>query len=142
MKNTLLILTADHGLVHTGANPDFDLNNHPEFARMLHLSPTGENRFAYLHIRPGMAEAVQAYIHQAWPGQFDLVSSAEALQAGLFGPPERAALQTPSRLGDLICAARGDHYLWWAQKENRMLGRHGGLSSAEMLVPLYAVRLG
>jgi predicted AlkP superfamily pyrophosphatase or phosphodiesterase len=142
LKNTLLILTADHGLVYTKANPDFDLNNHPDFARMLHLPPTGENRFAYLYIRPGMDEAVQAYIHRAWPGKFDLVSSAEALQAGLFGPPERASVQTPNRLGDRICVARGDHYLWWSQKENRMLGRHGGLSPAEMLVPLYAMRLG
>ncbi|MDD5369895.1 MAG: alkaline phosphatase family protein, partial [Anaerolineaceae bacterium] len=142
VKNTLLILTADHGLVYTRANPDFDLTNHPELTHLLHLSPTGENRFAYLYIRPGMMDAVKTYIHRTWPGQFDLVASTEALQSGLFGVPERPSLQTPDRIGDLICVARGDNYLWWAQKENRMLGRHGGLSSSEMLVPLYAMRLG
>jgi hypothetical protein len=32
--------------------------------------------------------------------------------------------------------------MWWANKENPLIGRHGGLSSEEMLVPLLAARLG
>jgi hypothetical protein len=45
------------------------------------------------------------------------------------------------RLGDVIALARGDSYLWWANKDNPLIGRHGGLSPEEMLVPLLAVRL-
>ena len=37
--------------------------------------------------------------------------------------------------------ARGGNYLWWAADEDRMRGRHGSLTQAEMLVPLLAARL-
>jgi hypothetical protein len=38
-------------------------------------------------------------------------------------------------------AARNDAYLWWADKENPLIGRHGGLSADEMIVPLLSVEL-
>jgi hypothetical protein len=41
----------------------------------------------------------------------------------------------------MILAATGDAYLWWAQKENTLKGRHGALSRKEMLVPLLNIRL-
>jgi hypothetical protein len=41
----------------------------------------------------------------------------------------------------MIVAARDDAYLWWAQKDDFMFGRHGGLHRQEMLVPFLAVRL-
>ena len=36
-------------------------------------------------------------------------------------------------------AAHNDAYLWWADKENPLVGRHGGLSAEEMIVPLLSV---
>ena len=41
----------------------------------------------------------------------------------------------------LIVLSHGDNYLWWADKDDFMLGRHGGLHREEMLVPLLAARL-
>jgi hypothetical protein len=38
-------------------------------------------------------------------------------------------------------AAHNDAYLWWADKENPLVGRHGGLSAEEMIVPLLSVML-
>jgi len=46
-----------------------------------------------------------------------------------------------NRIGDLTMIAKGHHYLWWADKENPLLGRHGGLSSQDMVVPFLAARL-
>jgi hypothetical protein len=137
---TLLLLFADHGQITTKVNPDFDLRNHPEFTHRLHLLPTGENRLPYLYIRPGQTEGVNEYIQNTWPGAFTSFASTDALKAGLFGPGVPAP-STPDRLGDLTVIAHGDSYLWWAQKENPLSGRHGGLSSQEMLVPLLAARL-
>jgi hypothetical protein len=45
------------------------------------------------------------------------------------------------RLGDWILIAQDDAYLWWSDRENPLLGRHGGLSSAEMLVPFVGMLL-
>jgi hypothetical protein len=63
-----------------------------------------------------------------------------AVEAGLFGAPP-ASPQTEDRVGDWIVIARRNAFLWGATKENTMLGRHGGLSREEMLVPLFAFRV-
>jgi hypothetical protein len=139
-RSTLLILTADHGAVMTHPDPHYDLRNHPNLIRRLHLQPTGENRLAYLHIRPGQTEAVSEYIERAWPNQFKQIDSNYAIESGLYGPGKRHPGLT-DRLGDMIVAARGAAYLWWANKDNRIYGRHGGLHPLEMLVPFLAVRL-
>jgi hypothetical protein len=140
-KDTLIMLAADHGQITTdNTAAQYDLNNHPDFMAMLHLKPTGENRLAYLHIRPGNVAAVKEYIEQTWPDQFSLIDPQEAVSGGLFGggTPHPAIYD---RLGDLIVAAKGTAYWWWANKPNPLIGRHGGLSAEEMLVPFLAARL-
>jgi len=140
-RKTLLILTADHGQIATPANPHYELRNHPNLVRRLHMNPTGENRLAYMYVRPGQYEAVREYIERAWPNQFTLLDSAYALEMGLFGPGE-VHVSLLDRLGDLCVLARQDAYLWWAAGDNPLAGRHGGLSPEEMLVPFLAVPLG
>jgi len=59
---------------------------------------------------------------------------------GLFGPGKPHPFLS-DRLGDLVVAARNGAYMWWAEKENPLIGRHGGLSVDEMIVPLLSVEL-
>ncbi len=139
-RDTLLLLTADHGQIATRSDPFYDLRSHPNLARRLHIQPTGENRLAYLYIRPGQVEAVREYLERTWPGGFTLLDPAYAVEAGLFGPG-RPHPRLPDRLGDLIALGRGENYLWWAAKDNVLIGRHGGLSPDEMLVPFLGVKL-
>ncbi len=141
LKDTLLILTADHGLVDTRIDPIYELRSIPELANLLHIFPTGENRFSYLYPRPGNMETVQRLIDEHWPGGFEVIPSQAALQAGLFGPGS-PSIHTFSRIGDFVCLAHGKHYLWWSDKQNHLIGRHGGLSPKEMLVPFYVLPLG
>ena len=131
---------ADHGQVPTRKDPHFDLRNHPDFTRRLHMQPTGENRLPYFYPRPGQVDAVEEYLGRAWPNSFSTLSSAHALEAGLFGPGTGAST-TLSRIGDRLAISRGEAYLWWANRENPLLGRHGSLTEAEMLVPFLAVQL-
>ena len=140
-NNTVVMLAADHGQITTDNTDDhYDLNNHPGFINLLHMTPTGENRLAYLHIKPGKVDEVKEYIQKTWPDQFSLIDPEEAVTGGLFG----SGIPHPeiyNRLGDLIVAARGKAYWWWADKPNPLIGRHGGLSAEEMLVPFLAGRL-
>ncbi|HEY42358.1 MAG TPA: alkaline phosphatase family protein [Anaerolineae bacterium] len=140
-RQTLLLMLADHGQIPTPNDPRYDLHKHPALVGSLHLLPTGENRLAYLYTRPGRVKEVIEYFERTWPQSFSLIPSEKALTAGLFGPGHPAK-EARDRLGDLIAVSKGDAYLWWASKENPLLGRHGGLSPEEMLVPLMAVRLG
>jgi hypothetical protein len=139
-KGSLLILTADHGQIHTDKDPHFDLKSHPGLARRLHLLPTGENRWIYLHIRPGQTEAVAEYLERNFRDMLSRVDPGYAIAQELFGPGTPHP-RLADRVGDQMAVANGAAYLWWGQKENPILGRHGGLSAAEMLVPFLAVRL-
>jgi hypothetical protein len=139
-QDTLLLLTADHGQITTHRKPAFEVYQNEPFWQCLHIQPTGENRLAYLYLRPGQSNAISQVIEENWPGQFSLVSSAEAVEAGLFGPgtPHTSLLD---RLGDTILVSRDTAYLWWGKEENHLVGRHGGLHPEEMLVPFLAVQL-
>jgi len=139
-KETLVLLTADHGMVATHKDPRFDVAKHPGLTRLLHIMPTGEHRLMYLFARPGQEQAVRAYYAQTWPGQFTFIDPAEAIAAGLFGPGQPHP-RLADRLGDMIVAARERAYLWWADKENILVGRHGGLGPEEMVAPLLTAEL-
>jgi hypothetical protein len=137
---TLVLLTADHGMLATQKSTHYDLRNHPKLSHLLHILPTGEHRLMYLFIKPDQSDAVRSYIDLTWPGQFVFLDPSEAVARGLFGPGTPHP-RLSDRLGDLIVVARNDAYLWWAEKENILVGQHGGLSPEEMIVPLLSVML-
>lgn len=139
-RDTLLILTSDHGMITTPLDPHYEFRNHPDMERRLHILPTGEHRQMSLFVRPGQVEAVREYMERTWPGKFTLLDPAAAVSAGLYGPGEHHS-RLFDRLGDLLAITHDNAYLWWADKDNFLLGRHGGLSPEEMLVPFLAVRL-
>jgi predicted AlkP superfamily pyrophosphatase or phosphodiesterase len=140
-KDTLVILTADHGQIHTPLVANNSLKHHPAFNQHLHITPTGENRMSYLYLRPGSETSVRDYLQANWSPGFTILTREKALSVGLFGP----GAQHPGlndRIGDLIAFAHEDAYLWWDKKDDFMLGRHGGLHRQEMLVPFLTARLG
>ena len=139
-KDTLLILTADHGQINTPDDPKYLYKNHPRLDDLLHIKPTGENRLMYLYIRPGKTAAVKEYFNQTWPGQFSLIDPEQAIESGLFGPGEKHP-RLRERIGDLVVIPHQNAYLWWGEEDNFLRGRHGGLTQDEMLVPFLAVRL-
>lgn len=138
--NTLLILAADHGQVTTQTTPHYELRNHPNLTRRLHIQPTGENRLTYFYVRPGQMEAVREYVERTWPNQFDVLDSTYVMDTGLFGsgPFHPELLE---RVGDLLLISLGEAFLWWANRDNMLIGRHGGLHPDEMLVPFLAAGL-
>jgi len=139
-QGTLVLLTADHGMIATQKSAHYDLRSHPELSKLLHILPTGEHRLMYLFIRPGLADQVRSYFDRTWPGEFVFLDPSEVVARGLFGPGKPHP-RLADRLGDLIVAARDGAYIWWAEKENPLIGQHGGLSADEMIVPLLSVEL-
>ncbi len=139
-EETLLILTADHGSIGTPPDNQYDLKYHPRLTSCLVMQPTCEGRLPVLTIKPGRVDEVYDYFEKAWPGDFTLVDSKQALESGLFGTGPFVD-EIEDRLGDLVVIPRGSAYLWWADKHNVMAGRHGGLSAGEMIIPLFAFPL-
>jgi predicted AlkP superfamily pyrophosphatase or phosphodiesterase len=139
-KASLMILLADHGQIRSQPDPHYDLSNHPNLVRRLHIMPTGENRLMSLFPRPGQSEAVREYIERTWPNQFVVIDPVLAVESGLFGPGHIHP-RLYDRLGDMLVVAQGEAYLWWTPTADHQLGRHGGLSADEMLVPFLAVEI-
>lgn len=135
---TLFILTADHGQISTEIRPEYDLRNHPDLTRQLHMPPTGESRLPFLCIKKGMQKAVEDYLAAHWEGNFFLMDSSNVLKAGLLGNTQPHQ-STIDRIGSHVVIPKKNAYWWWVNKENHLLGRHGGLSRGEMLVPFFAL---
>lgn len=131
----VLVVTSDHGQVETG---DQLIEPHSEVSEQLTYQ-SGEGRFRWLHARPGRQEALLAaacanHGPHAWVRSRD-----EAIAEGWFGSEVTA--EAASRMGDVIMAARGR--LAFVDPADsgpfELVGRHGSLTSDEMLVPLVAV---
>jgi hypothetical protein len=128
----VLMITADHGQVDVGTSVM------PVATEVLAncSMQSGEGRFRWLHARPGRANAVYeaAVAHHgavAWVVQRD-----EVISRGWLGP--RVGDVAASRLGDVALVAHApvafhDPY---DTGPFDLVGRHGSLTSAEMLVPL------
>jgi hypothetical protein len=139
-NDTLFVLTADHGQIATEINDEFNLHHHPELARHLTLMPTGESRLPYLAVMIGHESRVEDYLKNHWDGQFSMQSASGVLARGLFGSAAPHP-STQGRIGSHIVFPEDNAYWWWVNKENHLLGRHGGLSRDEMLVPFFTLEI-
>ncbi len=136
-RDTLLLITADHGHISTPPNPDFEIRNHPELLADLVMVPSGEARLPFVYLRPGRKEHFLHYLEETWSGLFRPVPAQEAIRSGLFGGGDIYA-RLPDRVGDYVIIPQDNAYWWFADRNNSLLGRHGGLSRTEMQVPLFS----
>ena len=137
---TLLMISADHGLIETPPVNDFDLNLHPDLLACLVMQPTCENRLPFLYLRPGREEEAEVLIRQKWGNQFQIIQRKQVLESGLLGS-DFLHEDVDSRIGDWMVVPQKNAYWWWKPAVNQMHGRHGGLSPEEMLVPLLMITI-
>jgi len=131
-RDAALIVTADHGQVDCSAGKiELDVA-----VKRLVDRQSGEARFRWLHARPGCSRelldtALGAHGHQAWVRSVDQVVDDE-----WFGPLVTEAAR--ARLGDVALVAK--HANWFVDPADggriTLIGRHGSLTSDEMLVPM------
>jgi hypothetical protein len=116
------------------------MKDHPGLREHLVMDYAGEPRAAYLYIRNGEIDAVREYFSSRLSDKFFVMDSQVALEAGLFGSGNIAA-EAKHRIGDLIVLPRADWIIYDHADAPKTLGRHGGLTEPEMLVPLITARL-
>ena len=139
-RGTLFMMIADHGFIDTPADQAYDTESDTPLRRQLMIPFSGEARAAYLHASRPEQETTQDSLQEALGPHFIVRRTADALRAGLWGSGLPAP-ESLSRVGHYVSLARGHHYLDRKNLRNKLRGRHGGLSPAEMLVPWLAVRL-
>jgi hypothetical protein len=133
-RGAVLVVTADHGQVDVGSNV---LELHADVQANLSMQ-SGEGRLRWLHARPGRSTTLLEAAEEHHGGNAWVRNRDAAIAEGWFGPTVTDA--SASRLGDVLLAARADVAFHDPSDTGpyKLIGRHGSLTTAEMLVPLLA----
>ncbi len=128
---TALVVTADHGQIHA---PEIVAVDDELLALTAYRS--GEARFRWLHARAGATEELAAAAREHYGDRAWIRTQDQVVDDGWFGPT--VSHDARSRLGDVALIPHepfgfddpGEAHV------DRLVGRHGSLTEAEMLVPV------
>ncbi len=138
LRDTLVIVTADHGLVDTDW---IYLAVYPDVSDCLVIPPSIEPRALSFFIKDGRRSEFETAFHRYFGEHFILMTKEEVKEAQLFGDGE-PHLRTDSFIGDFIAVATGNYSIDGSPVPDRgkaMKAAHAGLTDGEMRVPLIAV---
>lgn len=138
--DTLLLLTADHGMLDVAEEFRFDYSADPALvAGVRHTA--GEPRLVHLYFEPDATAAHREQTAAAWRAAYGnqawIFTREDAISHGFFGHVDPRVLP---RIGDLMVAAREPVAFYDMRRvpETAMsvVGQHGSLTKAEREVPL------
>lgn len=146
---TLVLLTADHGQTAVDPNATIYLNRDPALSDLLQLlktntqgapmAPGGSPRDMFLYIRDGLLDEAYEYLSDRLAGCAVVRTVDDLIQEQMFGStPVSATFR--ARAGDLVILPTDHNTIWWYEPgrfEQTFLGHHGGLTAAEMEIPLF-----
>ena len=139
--DTLLLLTADHGMVDVAPEHRYDFSADPALvAGVRHTA--GEPRMVHLYLEPDAGAGHREKLIAAWRAAYGrkawITTREEAVAAGYFGPVVSDAVLP--RIGDVLVLAREPIALYDTRRMNpsslEVVGQHGSLTKAEREVPL------
>lgn len=147
-RNALLIVTADHGMMETDPRTTRYLNTDPQLQGVLRflrgdgqgrlLPPGGSPRDVFLYVKEGYLEEATTFLATQLTGHSTVRTTQSLINADYFGPPPFDP-RFRARVGDLVILPNPGESVWWYEKdrfEQRFYGHHGGLTPAEMAIPL------
>lgn len=126
-----LVVTADHGQVHTGENVV------PLDASVMRYTQaiSGEARFVWLHAKHGAHDVLLEAARAAHGDDAWVLSVDDVLAGGLLGG--QVTPDARQRLGDVAILAQGTvAFVDPAAPDSILIGRHGSLTADELFVPL------
>ena len=133
--STRIVVVADHGMVDAPAEGRLDVEEHPELRDGVALLG-GEARFRHLYCRGGAVDDVVATWRAVLGERAEVLPRADAMARGWFGT---ARAEVAPRIGDVVVASRGNHVVLDTASfpyEATLVGMHGSLTPAEMLIPV------
>ena len=140
-SRTTLLVTSDHGLVDTDEEDFINLASHPELAATLTLPLCGEPRVAYCYVHPSRVRKFREYVSAKLSSCCTIHRSQEIIRKNFFGLQEPNA-KLFDRVGDYILIMKRKHVIKdfiMGEAEHFLRANHGGVSSAEMYVPLITI---
>lgn len=138
LADTLLVVTADHGLVDVEWRY---LRDCPDMTALLARAPSVEARAIAFAVQAGRHAAFERIFQQHFGADYTLLPTEQALAAGLFGPG-KAHPRARGFLGDYVAIATGRVSIELYPSVNPMRAAHAGMTQEELTVPLIMVPAG
>lgn len=137
--DTLVVVTADHGMVDVPFEDRLDLAHEQELMRgVRHLA--GEMRSIQLHLEEGEQASVEAVWREVVGDRSTILTREQAIDEGWFG---QVRSEVVPRIGELIVNADPGFAIVHSELMRpqllRLLGQHGSTSDAELAVPVVVV---
>ena len=149
-KETLLLVTADHGGVNVEPEETTYLNCLPKTILNLKVGknrkpilPAGGPREVFLHIKEEKLVETKEWLIQKIGNKAQIIETEEAAKKGFFGLGV-VSREVFERIGNLMILPYGNETVWFENSEGgkiSFLGQHGGLNEQEMLVPFAIANL-
>ncbi len=135
------IVTADHGHLDSPEHAWTTLTPSAPLSQHLTCVPAGEPRTLFFHVKPGSGESFQDLFDAGLGDRFTLMPSRDAIEMGLFGPTSFISDAARDRMGDFFALSRGRWCIYASDSEEgvTLQSMHGGITTAESLVPLIVV---
>lgn len=136
--NSLVIVTADHGLMDTPKDRNINLNNYPEITKMLSFPLCGEPRVAYAYVKDEYKDNFISIAEKELSCCCDIYKAADLVNTGVFGLYDEHRYFR-DRIGDFILIAKEDYVIRDFLPDecvDFLKGNHGGLSDDELFTPL------
>ncbi|HWB80468.1 MAG TPA: alkaline phosphatase family protein [Nannocystaceae bacterium] len=139
--DTVLCVLADHGLVDVAPEHCIDLARVPGLSACLATAPAGDQRQMSLFVRPKQVATLERIHAEHLAHSCRMVPGDELIARGVFGPgtPHDALAQ---RVGDYVLLSHEGHAMVHTPPGTQpvfMPGSHGGMSEAELRIPLFTV---
>ena len=141
--DTSILVCADHGQLDTCPEDLIDLSLHPKLEACLALPLCGEPRAAFAYLRSGREKSFLDYCRGALAGLVEVIPSREIRDSGWFGLGP-AHPRFDERIGDYCILPTGNRVVRQSlpfEERRHLIGQHGGVSQAEMRVPLCLFRV-
>jgi hypothetical protein len=134
-----ILVSADHGLIGVPDSSKHVVQANDSLLGYLIAPPSGEPRVPIFHVKPGRLEGFAAAFRDRFGQAFALLAAGEVEELELLGPaPLRD--ETRARIGNFVAVPAGlDVFIYGPPGDMttfRMKGFHGGMTPAEMRVPL------
>lgn len=148
LKDTLLIISADHG------QTDVDLEN-PVYLNLQnkkvekylktnksdnYIVPCGSYRDMFLHVEGEYIDECLCYLKNTLGGIAEVYKTRDMINMGMFGSTKSSSTFL-QRVGDIVILPYKDKSVWWYEKDKfevHMPGMHGGLTKEEVEIPFLA----
>ncbi|MBQ7338938.1 MAG: alkaline phosphatase family protein [Clostridia bacterium] len=139
LKDTLVLVTADHGLIDVQWR---FLSDYPALCECIRRRPAIDARALTFWVKQGMNDRFESLFQQAFGDCYHLFSREEVLRHALFGVGKAHPL-TDDFIGDYVAAAYSNIGIEVGKKTQDMFrAAHAGMTREEMTVPMIAVECG